>query len=160
MYFFFLWVLYITMQRYTALVPPGSDGTSYRDAMRASLFACDDNPLINAFFSKRNIESLQTQMRIIMKEKYGHVISKQSETELVLIMRGIFALHGNTVSSDINCQVKQLNAEVLGYVIPHIKSNVDHYIGYLRDSTQPYRLLDRPQNTSLKGEQTLQLFSP
>jgi hypothetical protein len=53
-----------------------------------------------------------------------------------------------------------LNAEVLGYVIPHIKSNIDHYIGYLRDSTQPYRLLDRPQNTSLKGEQTVQLFSP
>lgn len=141
-------------------VEQNAEGTSYADAMRASLFACSDNNLVTAFFSRRNIQNLQTQIRIIMKEKYGYTIGPQSETELVLAMRGVYALNGNTVSPNIGCQVRQLNAEVLAWVIPNIKTNIDHYLGYLRDSTRPYRLLDRPQNTSLKGQQTLQLFSP
>ena len=136
----------------------GDDGPTYADAMRASLFACSDNRLITTFFSRRNIQNLQTSIRIIMREKYGHTISPQDETELVLVMRGIYALHANTVCNDILSQVKQLNAEVLAYVIPNIKTNIDHYIGYIRDSTQPFRLLQRPQNTSLKGQNTL--FSP
>jgi len=144
----------------TRPVDQGSEGMSYADAMRASLFACGDNHLVTAFFSRRNIQSLQTQIRIIMREKYGHNIGPQDETELVLAMRGIYALHANTVCRDVTRQTRQLNAEVLAYVIPNIKTNIDHYLGYLRDSTRPYRLLDRPQNTSLKGEQTMQLFSP
>jgi hypothetical protein len=75
-------------------------------------------------------------------------------------MRGVYALHANTVCRDVAAQTRQLNAEVLAIVIPSIKVNIDHYLGYIRDSTRPYSLLDRPQNTSLKGEQTMELFSP
>jgi len=128
--------------------------------MRASLFACSDNHLITAFFSRRNIQNIQTNIRIIMREKYGHTIGPQDETELVLVMRGIYTLHANTVCRNVDSQIRQLNAEVLAYVIPNIKTNIDHYLGFLRDSTRPYVLLERPQNTSLKGEQTLQLYSP
>jgi len=141
-------------------LPPGSEGTSYADAMRASLFACSDNHLITAFFSRRNIQNIQTNIRIIMREKYGHTIGPQDETELVLVMRGIYTMHANTVCRNVDSQIRHLNAEVLAYVVPNIKTNIDHYLGFLRDSTRPYVLLERPQNTSLKGEQTLQLYSP
>jgi len=138
----------------------GDDGPTYADAMRASLFACSDNRLITTFFSRRNIQNIQTNIRIIMREKYGHNIGPQDETELVLVMRGIYTMHANTVCRNVDSQIRQLNAEVLAYVIPNIKTNIDHYLGFLRDSTRPYVLLERPQNTSLKGEQTLQLYSP
>jgi hypothetical protein len=126
------------------------------DAVRASLFVCSDNEIVSAFFSNQNIAALQTQIRTIMKEKYGHSISNQDETELVLIMRGIYNMNdGSVVDTNIPSQVGRLNALVLQYVIPQIRTNIRHYLGYLRDSTRPYTLLERPQNTSQKGETTL-----
>lgn len=126
------------------------------DAVRASNFACSDNELLNTFFSEQNINSLQTSLRVIMKEKYGYSISRQDDTELVLIMRGVYNANDSTVSySCVKKQVEYLNMRVLEVVIPQLRTNIRHYLGYIRDSTRPYTLLDRPQYTSQRGEFTL-----
>lgn len=158
---FFLLVDIITAMTFHHVsdVQKDIEGTRTVDSIRASLFTCKSNPIVNLFFSNQNIEYLQSQIRIIMKEKYNYPISKQSETELVLIMRGIFNLYeSNIISDNIPCQIRHLNARVLEYVIPQLKTNIDHYVGYLRDTQRPHRLLDRPQNTSLKGEHGNGLF--
>ncbi len=128
------------------------------DAVRASNFACQDNDLLNTFFSNQNINTLQTRLRVVMKEKYGYTISRQDDTELVLIMRGIYNMNDSVVMArTVRDQVEYLNARVLEYIIPQVRTNIRHYLGYLRDSTRPYQLLDRPQNTSQRGESTLYL---
>lgn len=130
----------------------------YSDDLKKVMFQCSYNQVLEAFFSSRNIEKLQTQMRIIIKEKLGVIIDRQSDTELVQVMRAMYAMRGNPRPDDVAAEVKRLNGIVLEWVIPHITVNIRAHIGYLRDISQPYRLLERPKYASLKGEQTVQLF--
>ena len=129
---------------------------SHLDAARAALHVCGDNQLVNAFFSQRNVNTIHATIRSTIKEKYNLTIDRQSETELSLVMLGIYNLHqGNVVGQDIACQVRRLNAITVDWCVPNILNNIRHHIGYLRDSSRPYTLLDRPVNTSQKGETTL-----
>ena len=131
-------------------------GYSHLDAARAALRVCDDNQLVNAFFSQRNVNLVHANIRTTIKDKYNLSIDRQSETELSLVMLGIYNLHqGGVVSKDIQCQVRRLNAIVIEWCVTNIVNNIRHDMGYIRDSTRPYALLDRPVNTSQKGESTL-----
>jgi hypothetical protein len=96
-------------------------------------------------------------VRTRIRDKHNITIDPQSKTELTLVMSGIFNMHqGNIVAgADIDCQVRRLNELVTDYCVKNILVNIRHHIGYLRDSSKPYTLLDRPVNTSLKGERTL-----
>ncbi|MGA1564031.1 MAG: hypothetical protein ACO35C_05370 [Pontimonas sp.] len=130
----------------------------YSDDLKKVMFQCSSNQVLEMFFSASNIERLQSQMRIIIKEKMGVIIDRQSDTELVQVMRAMYAMRGNPRPDDVAAEVRRLNGIVLEWVIPHITVNIRAHIGYLRDISQPYRLLERPKYASLKGEQTVQLF--
>jgi hypothetical protein len=129
---------------------------NYADAVRASNHACSDNELVTAFFSNQNIAVIQKTLREEVKRAHGWVISRQDDTELVLIMRGVFNMNNASVlDHDLNDQVRRLNDLVVEYTLPRLVTNIKHYIGYLRDSSRPYRLVDRPINTSRRGEHPL-----
>jgi len=129
---------------------------NYADAIRASNHACSDNDLITAFFSNQNISVIQKALREEVKRVHGWVISRQDDTELVLIMRGVFNMNNASVlDHDLKDQVCRLNDLVVEYTLPRLVTNIRHYLGYLRDSTRPYRLVDRPINTSRRGEYML-----
>lgn len=129
---------------------------NYADAIRASNHACSDNELITTFFSNQNIAVIQKALREEVKRVHGWTISRQDDTELVLIMRGVFNMNNASVlDHDLIDQVHRLNDLVVEYTLPRLVTNIKHYIGYLRDSSRPYRLVDRPINTSRRGEFTL-----
>lgn len=129
---------------------------NYADAIRASNHACTDNELITTFFSNQNIAVIQKALREEVKRVHGWTISRQDDTELVLIMRGVFNMNNASVlDHDLIDQVHRLNDLVVEYTLPRLVTNIKHYIGYLRDSSRPYRLVDRPINTSRRGEFTL-----
>ena len=129
---------------------------NYADAIRASNHACTDNELITTFFSNQNIAVIQKALREEVKRVHGWVISRQDDTELVLIMRGVFNMNNASVlDHDLIDQVHRLNDLVVEYTLPRLVTNIKHYIGYLRDSSRPYRLVDRPINTSQRGEYPL-----
>ena len=129
---------------------------NYADANRASNHACSDNELITTFFSNQNIAVIQKALREEVKRVHGWTISRQDDTELVLIMRGVFNMNNASVlDHDLIDQVHRLNDLVVEYTLPRLVTNIKHYIGYLRDSSRPYRLVDRPINTSRRGEFTL-----
>jgi len=129
---------------------------NYADAIRASNHACTDNELITTFFSNQNIAVVQKALREEVKRVHGWTISRQDDTELVLIMRGVFNMNNASVlDHDLIDQVHRLNDLVVEYTLPRLVTNIKHYIGYLRDSSRPYRLVDRPINTSRRGEFTL-----
>ena len=133
-----------------------SNITTSLEAARAALGVCRDNDLVNAFFSQRNIGVVHGAIRTSVKEKHNITIDRQSDTELLMVMMGMFNLHqGNVVGGDLNCQVRRLNGFVVDWSVTNIVNNIRHHMGYLRDSSRPYTLLDRPVNTSQKGERTL-----
>jgi hypothetical protein len=132
--------------------------TQYSDDLRKVLSQCSTNTLIGAFFSEYNIEHLHTQMRRIIKMKLDVVIDRQSDQELVQVMRAMYSMRGNPRPENVQEEVKRLNQIVLDWVIPHLIVNIRAHYGYLRDISKPYRLMERPKYASLKGEQTVQLF--
>jgi hypothetical protein len=130
----------------------------YSYDLRKVLSQCDSNQVIGAFFSERNIAHLQGEMRRIIKDTLDVVIDRQSDQELVQVMRAMYSMRGNPRPENVAEEVRRLNTIVLDWVIPHLITNIKAHYGYLRDISKPYRLLDRPKYASLKGEQTVQLF--
>lgn len=124
---------------------------------RATLRVCPDNDVLTAFFSQRNVNSIHVAIRTTIKERYNVTIGRQSDTELEVAMMGLWNMYQtNVVGADINCQVRRLNQIVVDWCVENIMNNIRADMGYLRDVSRPYTLLDRPVNTSQKGEFTAQ----
>ena len=92
------------------------------------------------FFSKENIALINKQliMTVYRKTNKKFLICNQKEEDLIIVMRYVFIENARHLPYDIEGQIKDLNCNVVGEVLPTIVSNVDQKVGYLRDiSTQP-----------------------
>lgn len=116
------------------------------------------NELSDIFFSRQNLDYLQEAMRyLVYKRSCGkHVIDKQSETELVIVMRSVYLEHGKYRPNDIKEQVKELNVVVLNYCVDKILEEISMYIRYKKDITQLPMPLDRGEFISSKGTKVLE----
>lgn len=141
----------------------------------------ESSPLSELFFSNANVNEVQRLLRynVYKSTESKFVIDNQNVTELLLVMRGIFLQYqggrfpGNNgndpllVRSDSKIDKKyrtskqflkdelvRLNTLVVREILPKVISEIEQYYGYLRDSTNPYNLIDRPVNPSVKGVNT------
>lgn len=92
------------------------------------------------FFSKENIELINKQLILTVYKKTNKkfLICNQKEEDLIIVMRYVFIEFARHLPYDITGQIKDLNCNVVGEILPTIVSNVDQKVGYLRDiSTQP-----------------------
>ncbi len=53
---------------------------------------------------------------------------------------------------DYTKEVKRLNDIVIETIIPMIITQVKQYVDYLKDASNPLRILDKPKNESTKGQ--------
>jgi hypothetical protein len=126
-----------------------------------------ETPLTFLFFSEQNVENLQLLIRYIVHKETGYVVDKQSQTELLVVMRSIFLeysahppLFDNKMSDATRAlilekykkEVARLNDIVIYAVVPKLVSQLQQYVDYLRDSTQQPYQMDTPQNSSISGE--------
>ena len=113
----------------------------------------DKNLLNELFFSKKNMDQIQNSIRYkvyqISQGKY--TIGKQSETELVIVMRSLFLQNSRNITqkNTIKEQISDLNLAVVDYIVPNILSQIQQHYGYLRDSTKRMEPLPNPKNTNL-----------
>jgi hypothetical protein len=114
-------------------------------------------PLFDFFFSAVNTNEIQSQLRIIIKEKTGYVIAKQSPEELSIVMRNIYVLYGNQ-SANIETESRRLNSLVLEIIVPMVATGISQYLGYVRDASQMHVPMERSKNVSQKGRNTFELF--
>jgi hypothetical protein len=114
--------------------------------------------LSDLYYSQSNINLLQEK---IIKGVYKHPdtyqakISKQSEDELLIIMRSIFLQHCKHQPHNIQQQIQDLNKLIIDYCIPNIVSAIKQYNGYIHDITKKQTVMDKPSYVSIKGEKTL-----
>jgi hypothetical protein len=100
----------------------------------------DIGELETRFFSKENIELINKQLILTVYKKTNKkfLICNQKEQDLIIVMRYVFIEFARHLPYDITGQIKDLNCNVVGEILPTIVSNVDQKVGYLRDiSTQP-----------------------
>lgn len=115
----------------------------------------DKSQLNQLFLSQKNMNIVQDMIRYGVFQRINEKISKQSEMELLIIMRAIYLQNARFMHSNITDQLKRLNKIVVDEVVPGLVSNIKQYYGYVRDASQNPRVIDRPINLSNKGTRVL-----
>ena len=116
-------------------------------------------PLNYAFFSKANIDIVQNALRyeVWTRTNKKHLIDRQSDTELGIIMRAYYLQYGKNLPTGVAQQVQELNNIVIEYLVPKIISQVQQYVTYLKDISNPYTIMDRAKNTDIHGEKSFNM---
>ena len=116
-----------------------------------------DTLLSKLFFSENNIDLIQIELKKIVYENTDnkYLIGRQSDTELLIIMRSIFLQNSKNLDYNLKEQILQLNSLVLNYCVANVISGILAHIGYIKDIEQPYTIMEPPQNVNSAGTRTL-----
>lgn len=115
------------------------------------------NELTDVFFSKRNVDALQEAIRyqVYVRSNQKHVIDRQSDVELKVVMRGTYLEHARNAPYDILSQVKDLNSIVIEYCVDKILSEINMYLYYMNDISTNREPMARSVATTSAGSKTL-----
>lgn len=118
----------------------------------------EETPLSIVYFSEGNINLLQDMIKyqVYKQSNNQHVINRQSDTELKIIMRSIYLQYGRNDPNNIKEQVAYLNNIVVKEAVPGILSGIEQYNAYITKITKLPIPIPRPINLSNKGTKTLQ----
>lgn len=119
------------------------------------------NSVSDLYFSDTNINALQEGIRYrVFQETNGrHVIGRQSDTELKVVMRSIYLQYSRNLPGDPVAQVREMNRRVLDWAVPEVLSNLKQHLTYLRDASTLPMPLDHGQLMTAKGARTLEMKS-
>jgi hypothetical protein len=124
------------------------------------------NKFTAIYFSKDNIERIQRQLiRETKRLTKGIDIGKQSEGQLLMIMCGLYKLYGTFDGKNVEAALGPLNKLVVAECVKQILPNIEAYLLYIRDASQPFggggeRAFARPTDVSVKGTKTTTGFLP
>lgn len=110
-----------------------------------------DTPLNRLFFSPFNISLLQRAIRQDFKDKTGIAIDKQSENDLIAIMRAEFVNSSGDPYRGVEAQVRMMNGRVLQTARSQIGSGVSQYINFMKDTEIMAIPMDHPESTTTYG---------
>ena len=115
------------------------------------------NVLNTAYFSRENLDIVQNMIRyrIFKKSNEKFKISRQSDLDVIVIMRSMFLQHSPNLSCHIKEQIAYLNDLTVEWIIPRVYSEIEQHIGYINNVEFLPTPIGRPLNLSSKGERTL-----
>ncbi len=111
--------------------------------------------LTEAYFSRENVDTIQNEIIKRIYNQTNYVISRQSDTNLQIIMRSIYLQYGKNLPCQIKEQVLELNEEVYKECLRIIIPNIQQTIGYRNDLSKLPQTMERAINISSKGTKTL-----
>ena len=119
------------------------------------------NELSDTFFSKNNIDKIQL---LIIQKVYNDsdnrfTINKQSEQELLIIMKSYYLQYSKNLSVNIDKQINVLNSMVVDWSANNIITNIEQYIIYKKSCSTLPMPLERAQLPTQKGTKTLEIKS-
>ena len=109
----------------------------------------------NLFFSEENINNIQNLIRYNVYKLSNQTISRQSDTELKIVMRSYFLQYGKNDPSHLREQLTDLNNLVLNYCVPKIYDELLQHQDYIRDVQNLPMPIDRAINVSSAGTKNL-----
>ena len=126
----------------------------------------ESTTLSKLFFSKKNIKLINQKIIITIKNKYKHTITKQSDNELLIIMRTIYlnnAQNNFTNITELKKELRTLNSYVVNCCVDTIRKNITTHINYVntldKDTFLPniwQNNIQLPEHTSKKGQKTFE----
>lgn len=118
------------------------------------------------YFSQQNIDNIQKLSKMLVFKHTNKIIDNQSNTELLVVMRSTFLAYSShpklideSMSDDIKkvllkqytSEVDRLNQLVISSTVPLIISQLQQYLVYLYDASNPLSVMEKPVSTSVKG---------
>ncbi|AGE56461.1 hypothetical protein PBCVNEJV1_873L [Paramecium bursaria Chlorella virus NE-JV-1] len=112
------------------------------------------------FFSRKNIDFIQSKLISETKKYTGFVIGPQDEGTLVEIMTGVYVQDSTYDPNDLAGSLAKINKIVITEGLKQILPGVRAYSLYVRDASRPYggggeSAFARPILASTKGSRTL-----
>lgn len=119
------------------------------------------NTLSITFFSKENIDIIQQNIisDVYLKSNGKYKIKRQSDQELIIIMRSYYFQYAKNSENNIKNQIIELNKMVTDWSVNEIIKNIQQHDGYKESVSTLPMPLDRSQLTSQKGTKTLEFKS-
>lgn len=110
----------------------------------------DQSPLEDTFFSNENIDLINKQLILgVYNKTNGQVkISNQSKEKLIIVMRYVYLEYAKHLPHNITDQIRDLNCQVVGQILPDILTNVNQHINYLEEIQNPRKLMPLPINVN------------
>lgn len=122
---------------------PAKQCTTYRNATEGIF---EETPLIRAFFSKQNMDTIQQGIRngVYQRSNGQYQIGPQDCDALKIIMRSIYLQNAVNIPTDIETQVHALNQLVWNYTVKQVYEEVKGYVKYLYDASTMYVPMEHP----------------
>jgi len=118
-----------------------------------------DTPLSDVFFTVSNVNEIQNSLYHLVKAQTGHAIDRQSDIELIQIMRSVYEAFADDVYAARDEEVQRLNTIVLDIVSSQVIEGTKQFLQYIQDASTMYTPLDRGINASIKGERQLVTYN-
>jgi Family of unknown function (DUF5761) len=109
------------------------------------------SPLVDAYFSDFNKETIQDGIIEAIKNKTGQTIQRQNYSDLDALMKRVFANMRRDTFSDVRNQVEAMNARVIEEATATISTGLLQQLVYLRDISQNAVPHEVPVSTSTYG---------
>ena len=111
------------------------------------------------FFCAQNVEALHQAIRysVFKRSCEKHVIGRQSDDELKIIMRSIYLQNAKDLPFEIQAQVRELNGMVLEYCVDRILAEIEMYMNYTKGLDQLPVPLERSASTNVAGTKVLEI---
>lgn len=120
-----------------------------------------DTPLARAFFSPRNIATIQSTIRyqVWIQSQKQHVIGNQNEHEIKVVMRSIYLQNAKHLPYDYAGQVRALNKLVYEFCVKGIIVQLKQYVAYSQHISENHsrHIIDHSLNTSIRGSRQLEM---
>jgi hypothetical protein len=123
-----------------------------------ALYGIQETTQLNQlYFCRANMNEIQAGIKynVYIKTDKKHIIDKQSEVELEIIMRSIYLQHSPNLPNNIKEQIRYLNQLVVDWCVEAIIPEIYQYFGYLKEVEFMPIPIDLPLNLSSKGSRTL-----
>lgn len=129
------------------LPPAESDFIINKDNRGTSIKGIvERSPTSDIFFSDMNIDAIHKSIRYGVNKSTGQVVAKQSDNTIYIVMRSIMLQYANfrTSNDDLGNEIRSLNQRVIDYCVENVSSNVQQYLGYIKDIVYLPTPMDHP----------------
>lgn len=89
----------------------------------------------NQYFSKANVDFLQNKLIEIVKERHKISLTRQSDIELKIIMKGIYKHFGFRTNTDE--ELLYLNNITIHEMYKQVKTGLEQYFHYIKKINNP-----------------------
>ena len=114
----------------------------------------EQTKLSSNYFSKCNVDLLQKIIANDVEKKTGEKIGKQSENDLIIIMRSYFLQEAdNTLVDDnkVKNEIRRLDLIVKDECVRRIITMLKQHKAYIEDINTIAMPIDRAESTNVKG---------